>query len=90
MLCIPQFEKTWKKGKAKILQQEVLVTILFMDNKALYFLKINTAVITQQSFKPIQSGFIRLTKIMQSTVRIVTKHLNEYLHQIIACIKIIM
>jgi len=27
---------------------------------------------------------------MQSTVRIVTKQLNEYLDQIIACIKIIM
>jgi len=46
MLCIPQFEKTWNKGKAKILQQEVLVTNLFMDNKTLYFLKINTAVTT--------------------------------------------
>jgi hypothetical protein len=50
MLCIPQFEKPWNKGKAKVFQQEVFVTILFMDNKTLYFLKINTAVIQQQSF----------------------------------------
>jgi len=88
MLCIPQFEKTWNKGKAKVLQQEALVTNLFMDNKTLYFLKINTAVIQQQSFtlsinkykshsKPIQCGFLILTKVMQSTVRIVTKHLKE-------------
>jgi len=44
MLRITQFEKPWNEGKAKIFQEEVLVTILFMDNKTLYFLKINTAV----------------------------------------------
>jgi len=45
MLCTPQFEKPWTKGKAKIFQQKTFVTILFMDNKTLYFLKINIAVI---------------------------------------------
>jgi len=50
MLCIPQFERPWKKVKAKIFQQEVLITILIMSNKTLHFLKTNTAVIQQQSF----------------------------------------
>jgi len=38
MLLITQFEKPWNEGKAKIFQDEVLVTILFTDNVLLMLL----------------------------------------------------
>jgi hypothetical protein len=47
MVCIPQSEKPWNKGKAKIFQQAVLIKILFMDNKKVYFLKIYSVVLQQ-------------------------------------------
>lgn len=71
VVCITQLEKAWNKGKAEIFEQEDLDQVFFMDIKKLLFLENKLCGIITTVIQTHSVWCLRLTKVIQSTVRIV-------------------
>jgi hypothetical protein len=71
VVCITRLEKAWNKGKAEIFEQEDLDQVFFMDIKKLLFLENKLCSIITTVIQTHSVWCLRLTKVIQSTVRIV-------------------